>query len=360
MAHHILCVVSQTKHVSVVVVKNDQTEGPSSHTSCGLHVAPGVTIGQHGLTVDATQTSSNTNDQTMRSNAKKLQALGLHAGQIQDSTESIGQGGSGSVYGMQSDDGKRLAVKRVSDSKMESRVKVIKEAQVLLSLLHLPSPYLCMPEGMYYSHNAMYFVFPRFATSVHELIEHCSSKPDNAYPQTFPHLVYIIIQSTVCGLEAMHKEGFAHCDVKTKNLLVRAKAGEGEVVCVLSDFGQSMQVRKTGDNDPSDPLSLDIRSEDPRMLFVNFPNKELTEDMHALWMMFDGIMAKLRMQEPPQSANAMSHTYRGFDIVVLLFAIRDKSTHADFEKIRSAVDVVQQMSRKVCDMHWSDRLCSFV
>jgi len=359
MAKHLVCNVSQIKPLSVVISENDQTKGPSSHTSCGLVVAPGVTIGQHSPTVDATQSSSNTNDQTIRLNAQKLQSVGLHAGQIKDSTESIGSGGSGSVYGMQSVEGKRLAVKRVSNSTKDGRGKIIKEARVLLSLLHLPSPYLCMAKGMYYRHNAMYFVFPRFDTSVHELIEHCSSKTDNAYPQTFPHLVYTIIKSAVCGLGLMHAERFAHGDVKSKNILVGQKEG-GEVVCVLADFGQSMKVRKSGDDYHLDPLYVDTRSEDERFLFMNSENKEFVEDMHALWMMFDGMMAKLHMQKPPQSANAMSHTYHGFDIVVLLFAIRDKSTHADFEKIKSAVDVVQQMSQEVCDVHWSDRLCGFV
>jgi serine/threonine protein kinase len=359
MAERVVCNVSRTNLVSNVVSEHEKTNGPSSHTSCGFDVAPGVTIGPHGPRVVATQSSSNTNDLTIMSNVEKLKADVLNADHIQDCKEIIGSGGNCSVYGMQRGDGRRFAVKLVRNYNRDSGLKVMKEARVLLSLLHVQSMFLCMPEGMYYLHHVMYFVFPRFNTSVHALIEYCSSKTDNIYSETFPDLVYNIIQSAVRGLAAIHEVGFAHCDVKTKNVLLCEKC-EGGVACALADFGQSMKVRTSGVNDPSDPLFLDTRSQDIRMLFVNDPNKDLKEDMHALWMMFDDMVAKLRIQKTPQSANAMSHTYRGFNIVDLLFTIRDNSTHADFEKIKSAVDVVQQMSQDVRDVHWNDRLRGFV
>ena len=359
MALQVSCKLSKKKPVSVVVVDNEETKGRTLHTSCSLRVASSVIIGQHGATVDTTQSTLNPNDRMIMLNAQKMNKTDEHTDQIDNLTENIGSGGSGTVFALRCKDGKIVAVKRVRNSNTESLLKILKETRILLLLLHLPSAYLCMPQGMYYWHNAMFFIFPRFDTSVHQLIAHCSSTPGNAYPTTFSELVYIIIRSVVCGLTAMHAEEFCHGDVKMQNVLVRQIDEQG-VVCALTDFGQSIQVRNSGNEDHSDAVHVDMRSQDERLLFVEFPGVQFIEDMHALWMMFDRMMAKLRIEKPPPSAHAMLDTHPGIDIVVLLFAIRDKSTHADFRRIKSAVDVVQLMSRKVCDVNWRARLRAFV
>jgi len=276
----------------------------------------------------------------------------------QNLTEKIGSGGSGSVFAFRCKDGMIFAVKRLENSNSESLMKILKETKILLLLRHLPSAYLCMPHGMSYVDNAMFFMFPRFDMSVHQLIEHCSSTPGDAYPTTFPQLVYIIIRSALCGLTALHAKQFCHGDLKMQNLLVRQNGVQG-VVCVLSDFGQSMQLGNSGNDDHSDEVHMDMRSQDERLLFVNFPGVQFIEDMHALWMMFDRMIAKLHIEKPAPSANAMLDKHPGIDIVVFLFAIRDKSTGEDFRRIKSAVDVVQLMSLTVYDHNWHARLRAF-
>jgi len=359
MALHVNFKSPKRKFISLVVVHNEDTNGPTSHTSCSLHLTSSVTIGQHGATVDTTQLTLNPNDRIIMSNAQKMHKTDEDTALTLNLTEKIGSGGSGSVFAVRRSDGTRFAVKRLQNSKDESLLKILKETKILLLLLHLPSAYLCMPQGMYYWHNAMFLFFPRFDTSVHQLIKHCSSTPGDAYPTTFPQLVYIIIRSAVCGLTALHALKVCHGDIKMQNLLVRQTAVHG-VLCVLADFGQSILLPKSGNDDHSDEVYVDMRSQDARLLFVNFPGVQFIEDMHALWMMFDRMMAQLLIEKPPPSANAMLDTHPGIVIVVLLFAIRDESTHKDFRRIKSAVDVVQLMSRKVCDDNWHARLRGFV
>lgn len=56
---------------------------------------------------------------------------------------------------------------------------------------------------------------------------------------SLPHLIPLIIEQTLCGLQQLHRGGFSHRDLNARNILLVADQGKENYVIKIADFGRA-------------------------------------------------------------------------------------------------------------------------
>jgi len=152
--------------------------------------------------------------------------------------EVIGRGSFGAVYHA-SYDGSVVAVKKLHVSRVSRRRKeaFVEEVNILSKLNHLcivrfigacvTSPNLCI-------------VMEYMQRSLHEALHIDRGNLDEFSDEDR----LLMVKQTAMGLEYLHSEGVAHCDIKSSNILIDHD-GERFTNAKLTDFGLSIMKSET-------------------------------------------------------------------------------------------------------------------
>ena len=133
---------------------------------------------------------------------------------------------------------RRFAVKKTDTGGREQSKKVAEgEAKVLAKMRHFNIVRMFSHE---HRGNSHYIIQEHLANgTLHRFIGLAKNNADRAGNRV--HMAHYWLAQLADGIRYMHLKGFAHCDVKPKNLLISSNGA-----LRIADFGLSVQYRKGG------------------------------------------------------------------------------------------------------------------
>jgi serine/threonine protein kinase len=137
----------------------------------------------------------------------------------------LGEGGSGIVYGVTSDDGKELAAKVLDGTKAtKTRLKRFKNEYLFGYRNEHANVLTILDQGVLKTEKASspFYIMPRYPSSLRGLMK--AGLDDRKRLDVFARILL--------GVEAAHLQGVVHRDIKPENILVN-----GAETIVVADFG---------------------------------------------------------------------------------------------------------------------------
>jgi len=144
-------------------------------------------------------------------------------------TESIGRGAFGLVWVAECDDDKeKYAVKEMSRAYKGEEIDFKKEMDISLQL---NSPYIVHVYGSNITENSFFMVMEYVS------LGSLSSAYENYSFSSYMRCRFML--DVAKGMEYLHSQGVIHRDLKPGNVLVSSYDPNSEVLCKISDFGES-------------------------------------------------------------------------------------------------------------------------